>query len=274
MRTHELHGRLRHALTVAGADPSGAITADIVAAWIERDEVNAYGILVPIISDDIDGSDVTMSGSDTENDVPATATVDGHKDRNTSSEGKRLRGSALYATASRINHECLPNTARFDAFDAGASVNDNDPPLPPGSNTSIILKTMHALPAGEEITQSYFPLTWSFGQRQHRCREQYGFVCRCPRCREEATWPEEESNVNAYAEDVGRVPRAGNEQDEVDPGYIHVFLFKYVCPKPWCEGTMAPVSISGGGAGDVLQCNVCEGMRTEAEFLAELEANS
>jgi SET and MYND domain-containing protein len=41
---------------------------------------------------------------------------------------------------------------------------------------------MHDLPAGEEFTQSYFPLNASYGARQQRCAEQYGFACACPRC--------------------------------------------------------------------------------------------
>lgn len=58
------------------------------------------------------------------------------------------------------------------------------------------------------------------------------------------------------------------EQQAVDAGYINIFLLKYVCPRPGCYGTLAPVA---PGA-DALECNMCGGRRTEAEFLAELEA--
>ena len=30
--------------------------------------------------------------------------------------------------------------------------------------------------------QSYFPLPYSYRERQQRCRQQYGFACGCPRC--------------------------------------------------------------------------------------------
>lgn len=37
--------------------------------------------------------------------------------------------------------------------------------------------------AGEEVTQSYFPLPWPLTERQQRCRQDYGFECACPRCK-------------------------------------------------------------------------------------------
>ena len=36
--------------------------------------------------------------------------------------------------------------------------------------------------AGEELTQSYFPITWSYEERQATSTSQYGFACSCPRC--------------------------------------------------------------------------------------------
>lgn len=242
LRTQELYGRLRHALSVGGLDPS-PITIEVITLLLERDAVNGYGIGAPL-----------LPGSESEED-------------------RRLRGSGLYASASRVNHECLPNAARFDAFDAPIE----SPTAAPGSNTALHLRMLHALPAGEEVTQSYFPLTWTFYQRQERCRDQYGFLCSCPRCREEATWPQEErgddETVGArgieFAEGVKNVPVKANA-DVADAGYIHVFLFKYVCPREGCGGTLAPLP----GQSDVMQCNVCDKRRTEAEFLAELEASS
>ncbi len=47
----------------------------------------------------------------------------------------------------------------------------------------VQFRALHNLPAGEELTQSYFPLHTSFHGRQQRCREQYGFECTCPRCK-------------------------------------------------------------------------------------------
>ena len=251
LRIHELHGRIHHALSIAGIRDLSQITSEVIQSLLERDAVNSYGIAAPL-----------LPGSDSEED-------------------RKLRGSGLYPSASRVNHECLPNAARFDAFDAFPNDGGIAASIP-GANTALQLRMRHALPAGEEVTQSYFPLTWTFYQRQERCREQYGFVCACPRCQEEATWPPEERGDDDDVASGGDAPSKGVEfadavkkvqvkpnADVADAGYIHVFLFKYVCPRDGCGGTMAPVS----GQSDVLQCNVCERQRTEAEFLAELEAS-
>jgi SET and MYND domain-containing protein len=248
LRAQELHGRVLHAFSTIGTDPT-PISLECITKLIEIESVNSYGLPAPL-----------LPGAENEAD-------------------RRLRGSGVYSLASRVNHECLPNVARFDDFD-GAST------TAPGSNAALSLRTLHALPAGEEITQSYFPLTWSFLQRQERCREQYGFICRCPRCTEEATWPPEEQGAET-PEDVALVKEmsnavltanmmdipgvTGKEKDLADAGYIHVFLFKYICPREGCGGTMAPLSQHQSHE---LQCNVCGNVRTEAEFLAELEASS
>lgn len=85
---------------------------------------------------------------------------------------RRVRGSGLYQTASLLNHDCMPNVARFDNFDAAT-----------GDNTLIEFRALHDIPAGEQLTQSYFPLTWRYEERQERCQEQYGFTCACVRCK-------------------------------------------------------------------------------------------
>ena len=113
---------------------------------------------------------------------------------------RRLRGTGLYPAAALLNHECLPNVARFDAFDtqpgagaagagtagaAGARDPTNLKPTGeafPGENARLSFRALHALPAGEELTCAYFPLHLSAEERQARCREQYGFTCACPRC--------------------------------------------------------------------------------------------
>lgn len=113
---------------------------------------------------------------------------------------RRLRGTGLYAAAALLNHECLPNVARFDAFDAPAGAGTAgaagaggagalSPAIPgpaggafPGENARLSFRALHALPAGEELTCAYFPLHLSAEERQARCREQYGFTCACPRC--------------------------------------------------------------------------------------------
>jgi len=218
----ELHGRVCHALAVAGADPSG-IDVPTIGALLGRDAVNGYGVAAA------NSHSAPQSSVDTRGP-------------------SELRGTALYASASRINHECLPNAARYDAFDA-----------PGAGNTTLRFRSLHALPAGEEVTQSYFPLTWTYEERQQRCKEHYGFECRCPRCCEEISWGGEQLAPSSDGQ--------GAPQSEADPAYIHLFLLKYVCPRQGCEGTMAPLPKQP----DVLQCNICGGTRTEAEFMEEVE---
>lgn len=117
--------------------PAGhGLTAEDAIGILRRDAANAYGI-----------------------------SLDG---------GETLRGTALLGTASRLNHECMPNVARLDAFDA---------PAEGMANTVVAFKALHAIPSGEELTQSYFPLNWEVEERQERCRELYGFSCTCPRCK-------------------------------------------------------------------------------------------
>lgn len=243
----ELHGRLRHALAAAGASELAAgVSAQQVAELLARDETNGYGIM-------------------------AAAALGGER---------AIRGTGLYARASLVNHECLPNLARFDGFDAppalGAAVM---------ANTLVQLRALHDIPAGEQLTASYFPLPWDYTERQERCQTQYGFTCTCPRCREEFTW-------QAEYDDMGEQQAAGSgcghthglqeacaachaqqQQQQVehppavDPAYISIFIQKFVCPEEDCGGTMAPI---GPGA-DVSECNVCSRRRSEAEFLAVLE---
>lgn len=49
--------------------------------------------------------------------------------------------------------------------------------------------------------------------------------------------------------------------------YLQIFLLKYLCPSEGCFGTMAPCLGS-----DMHECSVCGRQRSEAQFLAELEA--
>lgn len=188
---------------------------------------------------------------------------------------RRIRGSAFYATASLLNHECLPNVARFDDFDGVAAS--------PG-NTVARFRTLHAVPAGEELTQSYFPLVWDLHERAAACQEQYDFDCCCPRCKVEVTWEDEDDqsmsdggsdidDTAAGSSSEGALAKpdaelAGDSATGITEGYINMFLMKFVCPKAECFGTMAPA----GPASETLQCSMCNHYRTEAQFLAEMGA--
>lgn len=179
-------------------------------------------------------------------------------------DDRNIRGTAICYQSSRINHECLPNVARCDDFDQVMSMR---------------FAMLHDLPAGEEITQSYFPLGLHFVERQLRLREQYGFICTCPRCVEEAHWdgtatsdePEHlraaHHNLQVTVKEAS--PSSGASEDM--EAYIHVFLTKYVCPNPnECGGTMVPED--GVGEEEVLWCCMCGWKQTQAEFLAALES--
>lgn len=188
-------------------------------------------------------------------------------------EGRRqIRGGALYPTASFLNHECLPNVARFDDFDGAG-----DYP----ANTVARFRMLHAVPPGEELTQSYFPLVWDLQERAAACREQYDFDCDCPRCQVEKTWEEDEADVEmgSGSEDVSADESAaagisqdpgheteGKDRGGITEGYINMFLMKFVCPQSECFGTMAPI----GPSSQSLECNMCGHHRTEAQFLAEM----
>ncbi|GAB4815909.1 hypothetical protein N2152v2_002955 [Parachlorella kessleri] len=267
MEVRELHGRLGHALAAAGA-AAALPSLQEVGDLLRKEAINGYGIMAP-------------SGPEGE---------------------RQVRGGGIYPRAALVNHDCLPNLARFDCFDTPAAAAQA-----PGANTAIQLRALHDIPPGEELTQSYFPLTWHYSERQQRCLEQYGFTCTCPRCKEEATWQSSDdegsdewmtddeagkgegeacglgevaegdadarglahSAVDSAAAASGTASAAVvKEGPQADAAYISVFLLKYVCPRPECFGTLAPAQQGS----DTSECNMCGMRRTEAEFLAELQA--
>lgn len=95
---------------------------------------------------------------------------------------RRIRGTAIYSQASLINHECLPSLARFDCFDGTPVAGAGATAATAGAHTAVEFRALHDVPAGEELTQSYFPLPWPLADRRQRCQEDYGFTCTCPRC--------------------------------------------------------------------------------------------
>eukprot|EP00884_Botryococcus_braunii_P017329 jgi/Botrbrau1/427/Bobra.110_2s0077.1 len=191
-------------------------------------------------------------------------------------------------------------------------------PVPPGdpSNTRLQLRALQDLPAGEEITLSYFPLHWSLEERQQHCQGHYSFRCTCLRCQEEATWVDPETLMSGSEdEDEGMdvegpaglpgryLDESVPQTDALAPGapgpdpaplqgtrlqgtagegadhvadvagegisgpYIQLFLLKYMCPEVACFGTLAPRPGEGRS-----ECNVCGKMRTDQQFMAEVEA--
>ena len=84
---------------------------------------------------------------------------------------------------------------------------------------------------------------------------------------------------------AGGGDQAAPAEGQADAAYINLFLLKYVCPREGCYGTLAPLApapqaphsagaaAAAAAAADTLyECNMCGGRRSEAEFLAELEA--
>lgn len=89
-------------------------------------------------------------------------------------------GSGLYLLQSKINHSCVPNAQ--STF--------------PYSNDIVVLKAIQAIQPGEEICISYLDecqLERSRHSRQKILKENYIFVCQCPKCQLEANDPDETS---------------------------------------------------------------------------------
>jgi SET and MYND domain-containing protein len=107
-----------------GAHLLSGLTPAHLADLLRKEQYNSYGILAPL---------VPPGSSAAQPQQPALGGDEGDE------EGEReLRGGALYALASLINHECNPNVARFEYFDRTSP-----------TSTHIIFKAMHDLPPGE-----------------------------------------------------------------------------------------------------------------------------
>ncbi|XP_037947931.1 SET and MYND domain-containing protein 5 [Teleopsis dalmanni] len=89
-------------------------------------------------------------------------------------------GSGLYLIQSKINHSCIPNAA--STF--------------PYSSDIVVLEALKPIEPGEEICISYLDecqLNRSRHSRQKHLKENYIFVCSCPKCIEQAGDPNETS---------------------------------------------------------------------------------
>lgn len=89
-------------------------------------------------------------------------------------------GSGLYLLQSKINHSCVPNAC--STF--------------PYSNDIVVLKALAPIQQGEEICISYLDecmLERSRHSRHKVLRENYVFICQCPKCRAQASDPDETS---------------------------------------------------------------------------------
>lgn len=98
-------------------------------------------------------------------------------------------GSGLYQLQSKINHSCIPNAeSNF-----------------PYSNHVVALKALKDIQPGEEICISYLDecqLERSRHTRHAILKENYLFVCSCPRCLEQANDPDETSEDEEEEEEL------------------------------------------------------------------------
>ncbi|KAL8043126.1 hypothetical protein ABFX02_09G097500 [Erythranthe guttata] len=173
-------------------------------------------------------------------------------------ENRSVRAYGVYPRASFFNHDCLPNACRFDYVDS----------VPDLSNTSIVVRVIHDLPAGREICLSYFPVNLKYSERQVRLKEDYGFVCDCDRCKVEANWSDNEEEMDQEDDDMDGDDMTGDddnmdgEDDDVmakeNDDFPHAYFFvRYMCGRDNCGGTLAPVPPVDARTSSVMECNVC-----------------
>ncbi len=117
-----------------------------MADLLRKEQYNSYGIPVPPCYNE----PASSSGGG------AAAAAGGEEDGEDEEEecARPLRGSALYSVCSLVNHECNPNVARFDGFDA-----------PGPLNTLMVFRAMHDLPPGASpllpwVLSRASPSTW------------------------------------------------------------------------------------------------------------------
>ena len=135
---------------LAGA--ASAASVDEVAAILRKEQLNSYGIMAPPAA----AAGQYINGSTNSTTAEAAADADG---------ARRVRGGALYPRCALVNHECLPNAARFDAFDWVPSN------WPTTDSTAVVLRAMHDLPPDTEVVISYFPLNWTHKERQEQAQQ-------------------------------------------------------------------------------------------------------
>lgn len=185
---------------------------------------------------------------------------------------RQVRAYAIYAQASFLNHDCLPNACRFDYIDK------------PGiGNTDIIIRSLHEISEGAEVCISYFPVNWPFAERQKKLKEEYGFECNCERCKIEESWSDEDiaeqtDDISVEGEGSDGDEDMGSTEEEVmdadgdtQGSFPHVMFFvKYLCPNESCGGTLAPLPPTET-VSSVMECNVCGQLRSEEDILEEIE---
>ncbi|GAB4861959.1 hypothetical protein Ancab_037214 [Ancistrocladus abbreviatus] len=226
---------LLHSLISALPLPEGVLapTVQLTAALLAKDKRNAFGLMEPFSE---------------------------HRERS-------VRAYAIYPNASFFNHDCLPNACRFDYVDTTFD-----------GNTDIIVRMLHDVPEGREICLSYFPVNLSYSERQRRLLDDYGFACLCDRCKVEVNWSDKEDEGENEAmeeeedDDMDQHMSGsddGNNEIEVEgkDDFPHAYFFlSYMCNRNNCGGTLAPLPPSSGVISNIMECNVCGGLKSEEEM--------
>ena len=91
--------------TVAGDAAGQLLSAAEVATLLAKEQLNCFGLLAPLHLQQ-------------QHPAAAAADADADEDDSEGRSSRRLRGGALYPICALLNHECIPNVARFDALDA------------------------------------------------------------------------------------------------------------------------------------------------------------
>lgn len=224
-----------------GIDPREASAAErvrpaleaAVQATIATTEANTAGggLLRAIAGDAIENA--ALLAKETKNAfgvMAATRGGDGSHPNDGSDDDRRVRGGAVYELASRVNHACFPNVARFDNFDGVLSspshefyVPHRDGQNPPGP-TELRLVAIDKIPAGCEVLMSYLPVSESCARRRRRLRNTFGFGCECERCVIECAWATEDGAATGdedwYRDASRRAREARDEAAELEADAI------------------------------------------------------
>jgi SET domain len=75
----------------------------------------------------------------------------------------------LFPLTSMLNHSCVPNCAHSFL-------------IRPGQRPKLVMRTIRACEAGEQLTYNYCRLYASTSTRRAQLERCYSFVCDCPRC--------------------------------------------------------------------------------------------
>jgi hypothetical protein len=164
------------------AGGSAAAGVEELAALLMKEQRNSYGIILPVQQQQPTcDKHNSSSSSGSHPDRPSSRAEDQEAE-----EGERaVRGGGIYPRCALVNHECIPNVVRMDCFDFVPAQ------WPAGAErTAVVLRAMHDLPAGTELVQSYFPLNWSYAERQEQAQQV---------CGPESSWQAPSTWLGGYA---------------------------------------------------------------------------